>query len=109
MIYETIKRIEKEIETNVTDDKEKKELLDLIDNLKLEIESLKDTHGDTIRSITTFTEAGIFEGTREERDEELFQHAVKGMQLSVREFEVSHPKLTNIINAIGNTLNNIGI
>lgn len=109
MIYETIKRIENEIETNVSDDKEKKELLNLIDNLKLEIESLKDTHQDNALSITKFTEAGVFEGTREERDEELFQHAVEGMKLSVREFEVSHPKLINTINAIGNTLNNIGI
>lgn len=109
MIYDTIKRIEDEIATNVSDDKEKKELLNLIDNLKLEIESLKDTHQDNARSITKFTETGIFEGTRDDRDEELFQHAVEGMKLSVREFEVSHPRLINTINAIGNTLNNIGI
>lgn len=109
MIYETIKRIENEIETNVSDEKEKMELLNLVDNLKLEIESLKDTHQDNVRSITKFTESGVFEGTREERDEELFQHAIEGMKLSVREFEVSHPRLINTINAIGNTLNNIGI
>ncbi len=109
MIYETIKRIESEIETNVADEKEKKALLNLVDNLKLEIKSLKDTHQDNARSITKFIEAGVFEGTREERDEELFQHAIEGMKLSVREFEVSHPRLINTINAIGNTLNNIGI
>jgi hypothetical protein len=109
MIYETIKRIENEITNNVSDTKEKKELLNLIDNLKVEIESLKDTHQENARSITQFTETGVFEGTREERDEELFQHALNGMKLSVKEFEVSHPRLINVINAIGNTLNNIGI
>lgn len=109
MIHETIKRIENEIQNNVSDLNEKNELLNLIDNLKLEIETLKDTHHENARSITQFTEAGVFEGTREERDEELFQHAVDGMKLSVREFEVSHPDLINIINAIGSTLNNIGI
>jgi hypothetical protein len=109
MIHETIKRIENEITNNVSDTKEKKELLNLIDNLKVEIESLKDTHQENARSITQFTETGVFEGTREERDEELFQHALNGMKLSVKEFEVSHPRLINVINAIGNTLNNIGI
>lgn len=109
MIYETIKRIENEIQKNVTDTNEKKELLNLIDNLKLELEAIKENHHDDARSITKFTEAGVFEGTREERDEELFQHAIDGMKLSVREFEVSHPGLINVINAIGNTLNNIGI
>ncbi len=109
MIYETIKRIENEIQKNLTDTSEKKELLNLIDNLKLEIESIKETHHDTARSITKFTETGVFEGIRDERDEELFQHAIDGMKLSVREFEVSHPKLISVINAIGNTLSNIGI
>lgn len=109
MIYDTIKRIEDEIENNSISEDHKKELLELITHLKVEIEILKDDHHDDARSIAKFAETGIIEGTRESRDEELFNHALEGMRLSVRRFEVSHPNLIGVINAIGRTLNNIGI
>ena len=109
MINETIKRIETEIQTNVKNDEQKQELLELVTFLKIEIETLKDKYHDDARSIAKFAETGVIEATRETRDEELFNHALTGMQLSARRFEVSHPRMIGLINSIGRTLSNIGI
>lgn len=109
MLHETIKRIETEVESNITNETQKQELLELIAYLKVEIESLKDNHHDDARSIAGFTETGVVEATREYRDEVLLNHALTGMKLSVKRFEVSHPNLIGLINAIGRTLSSIGI
>jgi len=49
------------------------------------------------------------EAVRVTRNPELFKHALEGMSLSARRFEVSHPKLTGVINNIGRVLWGIGI
>jgi hypothetical protein len=109
MIHDTIQRIEHEIDQKLNNNDQKQELLELVAHLKVEIESLKDRYHDDARSIAKFTEAGFIEATRETRDDELFSHALEGMKLSVRRFEVSHPRLIGVINAIGQTLTNLGI
>jgi len=106
MIHDTLKRIQNEIETTISDNVKKNELLSLIDNLRVEIDTLK---REDAKSITTFAEASFSEATREIRDEELFSHAIEGLNLSVRRFEVSHPKLIGLINSIGRMLSDIGV
>jgi hypothetical protein len=39
----------------------------------------------------------------------LLRHSLDGMALSVRRFEVSHPRLVGVINNIGQTLWRMGI
>lgn len=110
MIHETIRRIEKNLLENETiGDTRKKELLELVDRLKGEIESLGEDNHEHAGSIASFTESSVREATRLQRDSELLEHSLKGMSLSVRKFEVSHPALVGIINSIGQSLNSIGI
>jgi hypothetical protein len=110
VIPETISRIEDQLKgNNSLDAGKKQELLSLVKELKKEVDALAETHQDDARSIASFTETSVHEATRRERNEELLSHSLEGMTMSVRRFEISHPKLTGLVNAIGQTLWKIGI
>lgn len=110
MLGDTIKRIEQEIGHNKTiSDQKRNELMTLLDELKIEINELSKSHSDKARNIAKITEASVQVATSETPDQELLDNSLNGMKLSVRTFEVTHPKLVGLINTIGQTLNNIGI
>lgn len=110
MVHETISRIENQLSANESLNAEKKqELLSLVRELKKEVSVLAETHSEDARSIAGFTETSVHEAIRKERNPELLSHSLDGMSLSVRRFEVSHPRLVGLINSIGQTLWKIGI
>jgi hypothetical protein len=110
MVNETIERIETRINANDGMSPEnRKELLALVLKLKKEVSTLAETHDDDARSVIGFAETSVHEATRLEVNPELLSHSLDGMTLSVRRFEVSHPKLIDLINTIGQTLRNIGL
>ena len=110
MLRETIARIEDQLKANDSLGAEKKqELLSLVAELKKEADVLAETHHEDARSIASFTETSVREATRGERNEELLSHSLEGMKLSVRSFEVSHPKLVGLVDAISRALWEIGI
>ena len=110
MVRETITRIEQQLKANDSLDAGKKQkLLSLVAELKQEVAALEETHDEDARSIASYAEASVHEATRTERNTELLTHSLDGMALSVRRFEVSHPRLTGLVNAIGQTLWKIGI
>ena len=110
MLRETIARIEAQLKGNDSlDAGKKRELLSLVEELKKEASALAETHHDDARSIASFTETSVHEAVRGERNEELLSHSLKGMKLSVRRFEVSHPTLVGLVDAISRALWEIGI
>jgi hypothetical protein len=110
MIDKTIGEIEAKIRgaDAVTEDR-KRELLQLIGTLKSEVGSLEKTHADQAESIAGFTRVSTHEATRTEQNPQLLEHSLQGLRSSVDGFEKSHPKLVQIVNAISNTLSNLGI
>jgi Mg2+ and Co2+ transporter CorA len=110
MIEDTLSKIEAKIESSdaITADR-KRELLQLIHTLKNEVASLSKTHGDQAESIAGFAEVSAHEATRPQQNPELLQLSLKGLSSSVTGFEKSHPQLVQIVNAISNTLANLGI
>ncbi|OGP72712.1 MAG: hypothetical protein A2V86_12125 [Deltaproteobacteria bacterium RBG_16_49_23] len=110
MIQETITQIEARIgKAESLNDEKKKELLDLLSTLKIEISDLSKTHVEQTRSITGFTEVSIHEAMREEKNPQLLKLSLQGLSTSVEEFESSHPKLVGVVNSICTFLSNIGI
>ena len=110
MIEDTVGKIEAKIQgADSIKDERKRELLHLLGTLKSEISSLSKTHGEQAQSIAGFTELSAHEATRAEQNPELLELSLKGLSSSVGGFEKSHPKLVQIVNAISNTLSNLGI
>jgi len=110
MIEETMAQIETRIKkAESLDDERKKELLDLLSTLKIEVSKLSKTDAEDAQSITGFTEVSIHEAMREEKNPQLLKLSLKGLSTSVERFENSHPNLVGIVNSICNTLSNIGI
>ena len=110
MIKETITQIEARIEkAESLNDVKKKELLDLLSTLKIEVSELSKTHAEHSRSIAGFTEVSIHEAIREEKNPQLLKLSLEGLSTSVEGFESSHPKLVGIVNSICQTLSNLGI
>ena len=110
MINDTITKIEARLQSSETMPEEKKaELLGLLATLKGEVGELSKTHDDEARSIAGFTDLSAHEATRLKRDPRLLQLAIDGLSASVTGFEKSHPRLVQIVNAISNTLSNLGI
>jgi len=110
VIKETITQIEARIEkAESLNDAKKKELLDLLSTLKVEVSELSKTHAEQTRSITGFTEVSIHEAIREEKNPQLLKLSLEGLSTSVQGFETSHPKLVGVVNSICLTLSNIGV
>jgi Mg2+ and Co2+ transporter CorA len=110
MIEDTIGKIEARIQNaEAIKDERRKELLQLLATLKSEVAELSRTHSDQAQSIAGFTAVSAHEATRSEQDPQLLKLSLQGLGSSVAGFEGSHPRLVQIVNAISNTLANLGI
>jgi len=110
MIEETIGKIESKVQgAEAIPQERRQELLDLLGRLKSEVAVLSRTHGEQAESIAGFTEVSTHEATRSEQNPELLKLSLEGLTSSVGEFEESHPRLVQVVNAISNTLSNLGI
>ena len=110
MIEETIGKIEKQIESSeaIKEDR-RRELLELLATLKSEVGKLSKTHGEQAESIAGFTQVSAHEATRSQQNPQLLKLSLEGLSSSVAELEESHPRLVQLVNAISNTLSNLGI
>jgi hypothetical protein len=110
MIGDTLTKIESQIQSadSVGGDR-KRELLQLLATLKSEVAELSKTHTEQAESIAGFTQVSAHEATRGSQNPQLLQLSVQGLRSSVSGFEESHPNLVRIVNAISNTLSNLGI
>jgi hypothetical protein len=110
MIEDTIGKIEARIEGAESIREERRhELLQLLGTLKSEVAELSKTHGEQAQSIAGFTEVSAHEATRTEQNPQLLRLSLQGLTSSVNELEKSHPRLVQIVNAISQTLSNLGI
>jgi hypothetical protein len=110
MIHETITQIEARVKkADSLKDEKKRELLDLLSTLKMEVSELSKTHAEHTQSIAGFTELSVHEAIREEKNPQLLKLSLQGLSTSAEGFEGSHPKLVGIVNSICLTLSNIGI
>jgi hypothetical protein len=110
MIEDTIGKIEAKIQgADAIKEERRRELLELLRTLKAEVAKLSRTHGEQAQSIAGFTEVSTHEATRAERNPQLLDLSLQGLSSSVEGFEKSHPRLVQIVNAISNTLSNLGI
>lgn len=110
MIEDTIGKIEARIQgaETISEDR-RRELLQLMGTLKSEVANLSKTHEEQAESIAGFAEVSAHEATRTEQNPALLKLSLQGLGSSVSEFEKSHPRLVQIVNAISNTLSNLGI
>ncbi len=110
MIEDTIGKIQAKLEGAETIKEERRrELLQLLGTLKTEVADLSKTHVEQAQSIAGFAELSTHEAIRSERNPHLLRLSLEGLSTSVSEFEKSHPHLVRIVNAISNTLSNLGI
>ncbi len=110
MIEDTIGKIEARIQNaEAIKDERRKDLLQLLATLKSEVAELSKTHSDEAQSIAGFTAVSAHEATRSEQNPQLLRLSLEGLGSSVGGFEGSHPRLVQIVNAISNTLANLGI
>ena len=110
MIEDTIEKIQARLESaEAIKDDRRQELLQLLGRLKSEVADLSKTHGEQAESIAGFAEVSTHEATRAEQNPQLLQLSLQGLKSSVQELEESHPRLVQLVNAISNTLSNLGI
>lgn len=106
----TLENIEEKIRTyGVLSEEKKSELLGLIGKLKSEISELSDSKAENAESIVGFMERSAHEATRKNQNQNLLNLSIEGLSASVKEFEVSHPKLVEKVNNIATMLANMGI
>ncbi len=110
MLPETISQIETRLQ-NAGDltAKQRAELLLLLGRLKTEITTLSKTHEEEAQSIAAFANISAQEALRTNKNHELIGHSVDGLELSVAEFEDTHPKLVEVVNRIATALADVGI
>jgi hypothetical protein len=110
MIEETFNKIKTKIQTTTSITAGKKtELLTLLSALESEISALSKAQSEHAESIAGFVERSAHEATRREKDSELLRLSIAGLTASVKNFEVSHPRLVRDINYISTVLANMGI
>jgi len=110
MIEETFNKIKTKIQTTTSIAADKKiELLTLLSSLESEITALSKARSEQAESIAGFVERSTHEATRRDKDSELLRLSLAGLTVSVKSFEVSHPRLVRDINYISTVLANMGI
>ena len=110
MIQETIQKIEDRIKNTASlDDSKKAELLKLVSHLKGEVVNLSCTQNEQAESITRFAHLSAHEATRQTQNPKLLKLSVDGLKTSVKEFEVTHPKLVELVNSICTRLSSLGL
>ncbi len=110
MIQDTIGKIESQLKKSEAIKPENKaELLQLLGQLKTEIEGLAKTNVEGAKTVTGFTEISAHEATRSERNPELLELSLNGLGKAVNEFEESHPELVTLVNRICTVLSNSGV
>lgn len=110
MIEETIAKIEAAIRrAGETDPHRREELIRLLEQLKTELRTLPSTQIERAQSIAQFAETAAHEAARKEGSPRLQELSQAGLRESVAEFEVSHPRLTSVVNEICNLLAGLGI
>jgi hypothetical protein len=106
----TIENIEEKIRMyDILSEEKKSELLGLIAKLKGEISELSKSKAEHVESIVGFMERSAHEATRLQKNPNLLKLSLDGLSASVKEFEISHPKLVEQVNNISTMLANIGI
>ncbi len=110
MINDKISKIEEKIShsSNISENS-KKDLIKLIADLKEEIKELESEHNEEAQSIAHFAESSAHEATKNNKNENLIEYSLKGLTMSVRDFETTYPKLTDTVNSIAEILSNLGI
>jgi Mg2+ and Co2+ transporter CorA len=110
MIEDTLKQIEARIQNSdsIKEDR-RRELLELLRQLKSEVSTLSRTDEEQARSIAGFAELSAHEATRSEKNPQLLKHSLDGLSSSVKGFEESHPRLVQIVNSVSSFLSNLGI
>ncbi|HTL18642.1 MAG TPA: DUF4404 family protein [Patescibacteria group bacterium] len=110
MIEDTIGKIEARIQSaDAINEERRRELIQLLGTLRSEVANLSKTNAEQAASITGFAELSTHEATRTEQNPRLLRLSLEGLSSSVSEMEKSHPRLVQIVNAISNTLSNLGI
>ncbi|WFB37370.1 DUF4404 family protein [Kiritimatiellota bacterium B12222] len=108
MIEDILHKLEKRLHNAKNLSGENRQALQgLVKDLRKEIDALDDD--DQAESIAGFTENSTREALRKEPDQDLLDAALDGLQKSTRDFEVSYPKLTAVVNNICQQLSNLGI
>ena len=109
MIHDTLAQIEKRLQSASIEPQNKTKLLKLLSELKTEINKLAKTKKEQSESIAGFTHVVTYEATREKKNSTLLKISLEGLASSVKEFEVSHPKLVENVNNICVILSRMGI
>jgi ABC-type transporter Mla subunit MlaD len=110
MLKTTLAKIEEKVQhVNAISEDNRHELLQLLSTLKEEVEELSETQREDAESITQFTQISTHEATRQEKNPQLLQLSIEGLQSSVSGFESSHPRLSETVNSICHILSNMGI
>ena len=106
----TIERIREEIaEANIPDSR-KDQLLDLVDELKEELDKIAAEHHDDAVHIATHAEELSKAATDENGvDQEQVEVSAAELRDAVSDFEITHPQLVKVINGISMMLSNLGI
>lgn len=108
MIEDTLHKLEQRLESSENLTPESRQALqNLVSELRREIATLEDS--ERAESIAGFTDNSTREALRTEKDEDLLDLSLQGLKSSTREFEVSHPSLTSVVNSICQQLSNLGI
>ena len=109
-MQDTISKIEARVrEAGALREETRAELLDLLGQLKTQIEALSATNEQQAQSIAGFTEVSAHEATRDPRNPKSLRHSVDGLRSSVEELELSHPKLAAVVDRLAKMLADMGI
>ncbi len=110
MIEKTISEIEKKISgAESVSPERRRELLQLLATLKTEVARLSKTNSEQADSIAGFTQLSTHEAMRTEQNPQLRELSLRGLRSSVENLEQSHPRLTQIVNRISQSLSEWGI
>ena len=92
----------------MVDEEKKEELQKHLSTLHAALGELARTDADRAETVAGFAELSAREATRSKPNPELLRLSVTGLQKSVQEFELTHPRLVEIVGSLSALLSNVG-
>lgn len=110
MIHKTIEQLKSKVASTARlSETEKDEIASVIELLSKEVHDLRKTYPEDAQSIADFANVSTGESLKKEKNRDLHELSLKGLEASIKKFEISHPGLTSAVNTFCQKLADLGI
>jgi hypothetical protein len=109
MIHDVLDQMNELLKQSTLSPLQQKELKQLYQQLREELNTLAKTDPEHSKTIADYTTIATLEALRDDRNLDMVERVKEELLESLEQFEVSHPKLSHVLQTLMTHLSSLGI